>query len=33
MPHTWPSESNYGIDATKEIWSFINQYDLSGKVD
>ena len=33
MDHTWPIESIYGIGATKEIWSFINQYDLSGRLD
>ena len=33
MAHTWPIESIYGIGATKEIWSFINQYDLSGRLE
>ena len=33
MDHTWPIESIYGIGATKEIWSFINQYDLSGRLE
>lgn len=33
MAHTWPIESIYGVGATKEIWSFINQYDLSGRLD
>ena len=33
MDHTWPIESIYGVGATKEIWSFINQYDLSGRLE
>lgn len=33
MAHTWPIESIYGVGATREIWSFINQYDLSGRLD
>ena len=33
MAHTWPIESLYGIEATREIWSFINQFDLSGRIE
>ena len=33
MGHTWPSENNYGISASTEVWNFVSQYDLYGKVN
>ena len=30
MGHNWPFVQNYNIDASKEIWDFVSQYDLYG---
>ena len=32
MGHTWPDLNNFNISATEEIWSFLSQYDLNGKI-
>jgi polyhydroxybutyrate depolymerase len=33
MGHTWPDKNNYGISATEEVWSFVSQFDIYGKID
>ena len=33
MGHTWPSKNNYGISATEEVWNFVSQFDIYGKID
>lgn len=33
MGHTWPGTSRYGISASDKIWSFINTYDINGKIN
>ena len=32
MGHTWPDLNNFNISATEEIWNFLSQYDLNGKI-
>jgi len=32
MDHTWPDLNNFNISATQEIWNFLSQYDLNGKI-
>lgn len=32
MGHTWPDLNNFNISATQEIWNFLSQYDLNGKI-
>ena len=32
MGHTWPDSNNFNISATEEIWNFLSQYDLNGKI-
>ena len=33
MGHTWPGKNNYGISATEEVWNFVSQFDIYGKID
>ena len=33
MGHTWPRISNYGISASSEVWNFVSQYNLYGKIN
>ena len=33
MGHTWPGKNNYGISATEEVWNFVSQFDIYGKLD
>ncbi len=33
MGHTWPRENNYGIGASTEVWNFVSQFDLNGKIN
>jgi poly(3-hydroxybutyrate) depolymerase len=33
MGHTWPREDDFGISASKEIWDFINTYDINGRIN
>ena len=33
MAHTWPYKNNYGISATEEVWNFVSQFDIYGKID
>ena len=33
MGHTWPRFSNYGISASTEVWNFVSQYNLYGKIN
>ena len=33
MAHTWPYKSNYGISATEEVWNFVSQFDIYGKIN
>lgn len=32
MDHTWPFMNTHSIDASREIWEFVSQYDLYGKI-
>ena len=33
MGHTWPSVSSLGISASAEVWNFVSQYNLDGKIN
>ena len=33
MGHTWPFTSTHNVSASNEIWNFVSQYDLSGKIN
>ena len=33
MGHTWPMRNNYGVSASNEIWDFVSQYDIYGKIN
>ena len=33
MGHTWPGKNNFGISATEEVWNFVSQFDIYGKLD
>ena len=33
MAHTWPYKNNYGISATEEVWNFVSQFDIYGKIN
>ena len=33
MGHTWPRENSYGINASAEVWNFVSQFDLYGKIN
>ncbi len=33
MGHTWPFTSTHNVSASNEIWDFVSQYDLSGKIN
>ena len=33
MGHTWPRENSYGINASTEVWNFVSQFDLYGKIN
>ena len=33
MGHTWPMTNNYGVSASNEIWDFVSQYDIYGKIN
>jgi polyhydroxybutyrate depolymerase len=33
MGHTWPRENNYGISASTEVWNFVSQFNLYGKIN
>ena len=33
MAHTWPFINTYNIQASDEVWNFVSQYDLSGKIN
>ena len=33
MGHTWPSFSNFNISASEEVWNFVSQFDISGKIN
>ena len=33
MGHTWPGKNNFGISATEEVWNFVSQFDIYGKID
>jgi polyhydroxybutyrate depolymerase len=33
MAHTWPRKNNYGISATEEVWKFVSQFDIYGKIN
>ena len=33
MGHTWPGKNNYGISATEEVWNFVSQFDIYGKIN
>ena len=32
MGHTWPSLNNFNISASEEIWNFLSQFDLNGRI-
>ena len=32
MGHTWPSIDAFNISASEEIWNFLSQFDLDGKI-
>jgi len=33
MNHTWPTLDNYNISASDEIWNFLSQFDINGKIN
>lgn len=33
MTHTWPGLSNFNISASEEVWNFLSQFDLNGKIN
>jgi polyhydroxybutyrate depolymerase len=33
MDHTWPALNNFNISASDEIWNFLSQFDLNGKIN
>ena len=33
MGHTWPFISTHNISASDEVWNFVSQYNLSGKIN
>ena len=33
MGHTWPGKERYGISATEEVWNFVSQFDINGKIN
>ena len=33
MGHTWPGKNNFGISATEEVWNFVSQFDIYGKIN
>jgi polyhydroxybutyrate depolymerase len=33
MGHTWPGLNNFNISASEEIWNFLSQFDLNGKIN
>ena len=33
MGHTWPDKQRYGISATEEVWNFVSQFDINGKIN
>jgi hypothetical protein len=34
MGHDWPTDLNqYDIIAADEIWDFLNQFDINGKIN
>lgn len=33
MDHTWPGFNNFNISASEEIWNFLSQFDLNGRIN
>lgn len=33
MDHTWPDLNNFNISASEEVWNFLSQFDLNGKIN
>ena len=33
MGHTWPGKQRYGISASEEVWNFVSQFDINGKIN
>ena len=33
MGHTWPSTNNHSVSASNEVWNFVSQFDLNGKIN
>jgi polyhydroxybutyrate depolymerase len=33
MGHTWPSKDNFNISASEEIWNFLSQFNIYGKIN
>mgnify|MGYP001327453679 CR=1 FL=1 len=33
MGHTWPAANTFGISASSEVWNFVSQYNLFGKIN
>jgi len=33
MDHTWPGLNNFNISASVEIWNFLSQFDLNGRIN
>ena len=33
MDHTWPTLNNFNISASEEVWNFLSQFDLNGRIN
>ena len=33
MDHTWPTLNSFNISASEEVWNFLSQFDLNGRIN